>query len=249
MKNSERKIRAVTFDAGGTLLFPSQPVGMIYAEVAASCGVTLDAGKLDAAFKSSFRAVPPVIHRGAGLTSSSKDWWRNLVRTVLFASGQFARVGGEAGFETFFESVYGEFLKPARWHINEPLMQIVRDCRRAGIKTAVLSNWDERLRPILQATGLEPFFDCIIVSCEVGIEKPDTRIFAVASERLGIPPAQIAHVGDSQREDCEGAAAAGMSAVLIAKDSFDPRKLRAILGLEGFGRPQNLTEENRIAQG
>ncbi len=87
--------------------------------------------------------------------------------------------------------------------------------REAGVRTGVISNWDRRLASILDGMGLGPMFDAVVSSADVGLHKPDPRIFELACERLGVAPARCAHVGDHYYADDVGASAVGMRAVLI----------------------------------
>ena len=69
----------------------------------------------------------------------------------------------------------------------------------AGLKLAIVSNFDTRLRPILEGLRLNELFDSIIISAEVGVEKPNPIIFERACQELGVLPAEAVHVGDDRR--------------------------------------------------
>ena len=82
---------------------------------------------------------------------------------------------------------------------------------------AVISNADGRVRGLLEAAGLAPHLEFVIDSAEVGIEKPDPRIFHAATQRLGLPPARCAYVGDIYEIDVLGALGAGLTPILIGE--------------------------------
>jgi putative hydrolase of the HAD superfamily len=93
----------------------------------------------------------------------------------------------------------------------EPSMvEAVRELRRAGVKTALVSNswsvehYDRDL--------LGELFDQVLISGELGMHKPQPEIFRLAAERLGVAPERCIFV-DDLRENCEGAEAVGMRAV------------------------------------
>ncbi len=92
-----------------------------------------------------------------------------------------------------------------------------------GIRLAIISNWDERLRPLLHKLDLAKYFEAIVVSCEVGFPKPSPVIFEYAARGLGLAPEFILHVGDSREHDAEGAAAAGFQARLLERGVQDVR--------------------------
>lgn len=89
------------------------------------------------------------------------------------------------------------------------------DLRAAGLRIAVVSNWDCSLPGVLSEVGLGGAVDTVVLSAEVGAAKPDPRIFAVALERLRRRAAEALFVGDSPETDVGGARAAGIRAVLL----------------------------------
>jgi putative hydrolase of the HAD superfamily len=81
-----------------------------------------------------------------------------------------------------------------------------------------VSNWDYSLPGVLEGCGLGDAFDRVVTSAEAGARKPDPAIFAAALELAGCDAEEAVHVGDTPEEDLEGAAAAGIRALLIARD-------------------------------
>jgi putative hydrolase of the HAD superfamily len=73
-------------------------------------------------------------------------------------------------------------------------------------------------REKLERAGLKDCFGAIVISREVGVMKPDPRIFAIALERLGVAPAEAIFVGDTPRTDIVGAHAAGMKTVWLNRE-------------------------------
>jgi putative hydrolase of the HAD superfamily len=91
-------------------------------------------------------------------------------------------------------------------------------CRAHGVAVAVVSDWDCSLSAHLAAIGIADAVDAVVVSAEVGVTKPDPRIFCAALDRVGVGPADALHVGDDPRRDLGGASAAGIDAVLLDRD-------------------------------
>lgn len=87
-----------------------------------------------------------------------------------------------------------------------------------GRRLAVVSNWDVSLPPVLVRLGLARQIELVVHSAGVGASKPDPRPFLVALERLSLPAAACVHVGDDPVNDGEGAAAAGLTAVIVDRD-------------------------------
>ncbi len=92
-------------------------------------------------------------------------------------------------------------------------------------KLAVISNATSNLcRRILRENSLEKLFQVVVISRDLGIRKPDPRIFHYTLERLRVKPDEAVHVGDSIEQDIIGAKRAGLKAVWI-KDEKEEETL------------------------
>jgi putative hydrolase of the HAD superfamily len=94
---------------------------------------------------------------------------------------------------------------------EEPMFEALRRARRAGLKTGMISNSWGRGRYDRSLFG--ELFDGVVISGEVGLHKPEPQIFELGAERVALPPSACVFV-DDLRENCEGAEAVGMVAVL-----------------------------------
>lgn len=197
-------ILGVTFDAGGTLLEPWPSVGAVYAEVAAAHGVPgLEAAELTRRFREGWRRRPEF-----GFTCAE---WEALVDET------FAGLTPEPPSRTFFPALYRRFDEADVWRVFEDVLPTLEALRQRGLKLAVVSNWDDRLEPLLERLGLRQWFSSVVVSLRVGARKPEPRIYGQAATALGLPPAQILHVGDEWAADVAGARTAGFHALHLRR--------------------------------
>lgn len=216
-------IQAVTFDAGGTLIEPWPSVGHVYAEVAARHGVKgLSAALLNRRFAAAWR--------GATRFSYSRSDWAELVDTV------FEGLADQPPSRTFFRELYDRFAEADAWRVFEDVAPTLEALAGRGLKLGVVSNWDRRLRPLLERLDLARHFAAIVVSREVGCSKPSPAIFAHAARKLRLPPEAILHVGDDRSVDLRGARKAGLSALLLdrkakARRARQIKSLRELCGL------------------
>jgi HAD superfamily hydrolase (TIGR01549 family) len=113
---------------------------------------------------------------------------------------------------------------PAR--LGESLARL----RASGLRLGVVSNSDGRVDQALRAAGLRHYFDVVIDSSLVGVEKPDPRIFQAALDALAVTPEETLYVGDLYEVDVLGAQAAGLQAVLLGhpEERRDCRQARSI---------------------
>jgi putative hydrolase of the HAD superfamily len=193
------RVRAVFFDVGGTLIEPAPSVGEIYAQVARRHGIAAEPARLEAAFRQSWAALA-----GGAVTVSRKQWWREVV---------FRTLGCEN--EACFEELYEFFARPEAWRVYPDVEPTLRAAKARGLHVGIISNWDERLRPLLNAIGLARQLDSMTISCEVAAEKPSPKIFHAALRTAGVAPHEALHVGDAYEEDVRGAHAAGLKALLL----------------------------------
>jgi putative hydrolase of the HAD superfamily len=197
-------IRAVTFDVGGTLIEPWPSVGHIYAEVAARCGAKgLSSALLNRRFIAAWRAAKHFGH-------SRADW-------SALVDATFRGLTDRPPSRTFFPELYSRFAEPTAWRIFEDVVPTLEALAARGLKLGVISNWDERLRPLLERLRLTHYFEAIVVSREVGCSKPSRAIFDQAIRKMGLPPEAVLHVGDEPSTDVRGARAAALSAVRLKR--------------------------------
>jgi dihydrofolate synthase/folylpolyglutamate synthase len=200
---SPTPIRAVTFDIGGTLIEPWPSVGHVFAQVAKRHGFDIAPEVLNKNFAAAWKAKKDFAHK--------KSDWSALV------DGTFAGLIPCPPSSSFFEELFAEFTKPEAWRVYDDVVPCLEKLRRDGLKLGAISNWDDRLRPLLAKLGLDKYFDTIVISCEAGHSKPAPEIFRLAANHLMTPPSAILHIGDSQKEDVESARTAGFQAVLLSR--------------------------------
>jgi putative hydrolase of the HAD superfamily len=195
-------IQAITFDVGGTLIHPWPSVGHVYSEVAARHGYRdLPVDTLNQQFATAWAAK--------GAFNHSRAEWLALVKQT------FAGILADVAVEKFFEDLYTHFARREAWQVFEDVRPTLENLRRSGVLLGVISNWDERLRPLLRDLQLSQYFPVTVISNEVGSVKPARAIFQRAVDLLGVPAASILHVGDSFSEDVTGAEGAGLKAALL----------------------------------
>jgi putative hydrolase of the HAD superfamily len=206
-------VRAVLFDAAGTLIETREAVGETYARMARDHGVDLPAWRVDDAFRRIFRQAPPREHSAAEpaeIDRRDRAWWRALVRSTFLAADSTIRF---SDFDAFFDALYRAFAEPAVWRRRTGARRALRELRSRGVATGIVSNFDRRLPALLAGLELAPLLDIVVLPSDAGALKPDPRIFAWALERLGVPAAHSVFVGDQAIPDLDGARAAGLRAI------------------------------------
>jgi putative hydrolase of the HAD superfamily len=204
--------QAVFFDAAGTLIKPTNSVGQSYASIAANYGLRVTSAELFNRFRVCFDSAAPLAFPGAApatISALEQDWWKQLVRRIFEPFGPFDR------FDAYFDELFAYFARPASWELYPEAIETLRALRERGLELAVVSNFDSRLRNILEGLGAASWFDGVFVSSAVGYAKPDRRIFDFVIKSRQLVATNVLHVGDSVTNDIGGATSAGVKAILV----------------------------------
>jgi len=204
--------QAVFFDAAGTLIKPTNSVGQSYASIAENYGLRVAPAELFNRFRVCFDSAAPLAFPGVApdtIGALEQDWWKQLVRRIFDPFGPFDR------FDAYFDELFAYFARPASWELYPEAIETLRALRQRGLKLAVVSNFDSRLRNILEGLGAASWFDGIFISSAVGYAKPDRRIFDFVIKSRQLVATNVLHVGDSVTNDIGGATNAGVKAILV----------------------------------
>jgi putative hydrolase of the HAD superfamily len=202
-------IRAVVFDAVGTLIYPEPSAPAVYAAVAHRLGSRLTEKVVAIRFAVAF-AGQEALDRAAGWRTSEereRRRWRQIVGEVLDDVSDPSRC---------FDGLFGHFSRPEAWRSDPPVEDALDKLRERYI-LGVASNYDARLRSVLRGLPQLRAIEHVIISSEVGWRKPAPQFFEALCRQVGRPPAEILFVGDDPVNDYGGAMAAGLAAILVDK--------------------------------
>ena len=199
-------IRAIFFDAAGTLFYLTKTVGDHYAYVGHELGLDLDAQQLERAFHAAWKQMPRRPAIDGPRENDDKGWWRELVSHVF---DQVAPWLSEFDRGNFFEIAYEHFAEPGVWELYPEVSGVLQELT-PQFQLAVISNFDGRLRFILQHLGISKHFAHVFISSELGADKPDAEIFRRALTTMHLKGDEVLHVGDDPERDWKAAVAAGL---------------------------------------
>jgi putative hydrolase of the HAD superfamily len=161
-----------------------------------------------------------------------RDEPRTLVLVRGLETGQVTREEFEEGFgellgiddrDGLVDRMFGG-VRP-----DETMQAAVRRVRAAGIRTGLISN--SMGDTVYDRSTFEELFDGVVISGEVGLHKPQPEIFLLGAERAGVEPGDCVFV-DDLRENCAGAEAVGMTAILHRGADRTLPELERLLGVE-----------------
>ena len=223
---SPNSIKKIFFDAAGTLIHLPKSVGHHYADVGERIGLRLDRVALDEAFAACWKetAVRPAID--GPRDDDDKGWWRELVNRVL---DRVAPSVADLDRDAFFEGVYSHFAESGVWELYPEVNDVVEELH-GRFQLAVISNFDGRLRVILEHLAVSKFFSHVFLSSELGADKPDAEIYRRALRLSEASPNETLHVGDDPERDWKGAMAAGLSIFRIERPENSLRDLLHFCG-------------------
>jgi HAD superfamily hydrolase (TIGR01549 family) len=207
-------IDVVFLDAGGVLLYPDwERVSRILAKH----GIAATSGQLAEAEFPAKRRMDDV-----GFRTTTGD--------ITEPDGYLGWVVKAAGLSFDHEALHeaadefqAEHQRANLWSVlaDDALPALAR-LTAGGYRLGLISNTEDNLRPVLAATGLEPHFEALILSSEVGSEKPDAAIFQKALRQMKVRPEQSVHVGDFYSIDVVGARGVGIEPILLDARDLSP---------------------------
>ncbi|GFO00130.1 haloacid dehalogenase-like hydrolase domain-containing protein 3 [Plakobranchus ocellatus] len=207
-------LKLVTLDITNTLFKVAGSPGRQYGIVGRMHGVKTDEANLTALFtkfyKQYLRKYP---NFGAYEKMSANEWWSYVVKDCFHAVDPSLT---EDTLQSISNDLYVHYMKPEAWVFLPGAYEALKDLHRYQIKLGVISNWDHRLYRVLDVMGMQGYFDFVIPSYVVGVEKPDERIFQLALREAQCLPNEAVHFGDSIEKDLKGAMQAGLDAFLLA---------------------------------
>ncbi len=227
-------IKAIFFDAVGTLFDIKGSVGHVYLSYATKYGVpdTQEmVESLNTAFKETMKTMPaPIfsVERPEKLKQCERLWWFDVVHAVFYRVGMFEE------FDDFFDEVFDAFGDATHWELFPETRHVLTKLKERGFEIGIISNFDSRFFPVARALNIQQFFDSVTISSLAGAAKPSTKIFTYALEQHMLDSIEVLHVGDHRIEDLQGAQEAGLHAVLIDRSgtvSYDNQTLPDLASL------------------
>ncbi len=207
--------KVIFLDAAGTLFDVRGSVGEVYEKLAYSFGVTVNSEELNTAFLQSFADSSPMAFPGIEASKIPQlefEWWLAVSAKAFQIAGVFNQF---SDFPHFFAELYAHFATAEPWFVYPDVFPALNRWRQQGIELAVVSNFDSRLYPVLKALNLAEYFTSVTISTEVGMAKPDSRIFTFALQKHNCLAEDVLHIGDSFKADYCGAISAGLNAIWL----------------------------------
>ncbi|KAJ2852032.1 hypothetical protein IWW36_000611 [Coemansia brasiliensis] len=211
-------IRLVTFDLYDTLYTPCEPIEKTYSAPLHQHGVSVDYQKVRKGFSRAMRHMR--VHYpnyGFGLMRS-REWWRLVINKTWESLGVSSTLlNNSPKLLAARESLIDRFNTSEGYKMFDDVPPILKYLRLRGVKLGVISNMDEAAERVLSHLGIRSYFDFVLKSVTVGIQKPDLRIFELALGAVGVPACDALHIGDSKEMDYDPAVKLGMSARIVCR--------------------------------
>lgn len=216
-------IRAVYFDAVGTLIFPNPTASAVYAQVAGRHGHSIDPAAISPLLWQQFRIEDDLDRQSGWVTSEERERhrWRSIVSAALPGSS-----------DELFEELFQHFAQPTAWTVPDDVARTLTALAAAGLPVGMASNYDRRLETVVQGSAaLAAVRGRLVISSVVGVRKPGAGFFDAVVASAGCEPSEILFVGDDLENDYEGATAAGLHAVLLDPKEKHPEVERRVRSL------------------
>lgn len=202
-------VRAVLFDAVGTIIRPEPAVAAAYLSAGRRFSTQLTEDDVRARFRAAIvvqDAIDRDLHQGRTSEAREHERWRSIVTQVF---------DDVADASLLFEELWQHFAHPEHWRLVDEMAQAWQSLADEGLMLGIASNFDSRLEPISRALFPELDPRRLFISSRIGWRKPLPAFFASIQEELQLQPEQILLVGDDPENDILGAQSAGWHALLV----------------------------------
>ena len=203
-------IRAIFFDVSGTLIEPREDVGTTYSRFAARHGLHRSSQELNRLFRKALLNHPevsfPELSTEERIQAELKRW-----RLILEQSFDFPeKTTPIRDFDGFFDQIFAFYASRVAWRTIPESLAGLQAARRAGLLTGIISNFDHRLRPLLEEMKISELIDIVVHPYSCGFSKPDPPIFHSALRALGVDARESVFVGNDPVRDLIPARSLGM---------------------------------------
>jgi putative hydrolase of the HAD superfamily len=206
-------LETVFLDAGGVLVFPNW---VRVSDALSRQGVRVAPEALAAAEPHAKRRLDT--GDTIQTTNDTSRGWMYF-DLVLTAAGVPLTAATDAALAELYEYHRQQNL----WELlPAPVVPALEALRSTGLRLVVVSNANGTLCAKFDRLGLTALFDCVLDSCEWGVEKPDPRLFRIALDKSGAAADTTIHVGDLYHVDVVGARAAGIRGILLDEAGLYP---------------------------
>lgn len=241
-------IKTILLDAFGTVIFPKHSIAQIYCDVATEVGLTTQVSEIQQrfpqAFQHIFRPWRDIVFTDPTLEQWQEDWIQNPAATIqqwpynecLLEAvpkcnqsgdrykwrqliGQVFPEAASNEIDILFEKLWDKFSEPDVWRIDETWTQLSLWAKNNGVKIALASNFDSRLRKIVAGIPALSELDQLFISTEIGESKPSPRFYVSILLELGHDANDVMMVGDSWCEDVAVPRSIGLHSLWVQKQS------------------------------
>jgi putative hydrolase of the HAD superfamily len=222
------KVRAIFFDAVGTLIHPDPPAPVVYERVGKQLGSDYDAAVIKSRFAQAFDHEEQIDRQWGWRTSEEREMerWQYIVSHVL---------NDVSDSRECFQTLFDHFSRPDAWKCDPTAGNILNRLAKEGVVLGMASNYDSRIRSVVAGKPELAPIQHLCISSEIGWRKPSPKFFSALCQLVEIPAEQILFVGDDPVNDIEGAISAGIPAMLfdpnVRDDKGKIRGLQALLRL------------------
>ena len=211
---------AVTLDAMGTLVSIEPPGPRLQRSLQRRLGLTVELARCEGAMRVEMR------HYRAHCTGA-----RDAASLAALRLDCASLIGDALALGVSGPELLPSLTDAIAFQAYADAAPAIRQLAAAGLRLAVIANWDVSLADVLRRLGLAEPFDVIVTAAAVGASKPAPEPFRVALDHLGVDAARCVHVGDDPVTDVAGARGAGLSAVLVDRTGRAPDSIPDLTGL------------------
>ncbi len=157
-------------------------------------------------------------------------WWIELIDTFVEKTHS-----PKIEDERVYEEIFSYFDSEKNWNVEESFFKLTEFCLQKSIGLGIISNWDLRLRGLLERLNLDSFFNPIIISAEFGFEKPSLKIFEEGMRRTAsLDVEQYSYIGDKAELDYHPPRELGWNSYLLKSEKSELQTISKLIDIKVY---------------
>ena len=235
---SRTSVKAVFFDVDFTLIYPGPMFrGEGYGAFCARYGIEVDTAR----FARAVAGAAPLLDDPDGTPYDAEIF-------VAYTRHIIEHMGGRGeSLDACAREIYAEWAACQHFELYDDVSPVLRSLAASGVRLGLISNSHRCLASFQSHFDLQGLIAAAVSSSEHGFMKPHPSIFAAALQLVDVPAAHAVMVGDSVRQDIDGALRAGMRAVLLHRGESVSEQVD-VLSAKGVPVISSLTELPDVLQ-
>mgnify|MGYP001573201633 CR=1 FL=1 len=205
------KYKNILFDFGDTLVYLQPSKEDVFLKVLSENGIKIDKEEIKKAF----------LHndyiKQSAITLKNEEGKRNFL--INYNKKILSSLNINDNLDSLAIKINNEF-KKTHWKLFSDTIPVLEKLKKMRFRLALLSNWESKLHEVCKKLGIYDYFELVLASTDVGIEKPNREFFEIILSKLDMVSKETIYIGNDYELDVISSRNVGIKPILIDRDNI-----------------------------